>query len=93
MFGAALVILSGTAGIAAERPTVASCGSGTHAVVRHVVVNGRRIRRVTCARNTAVQHRVAGTTATTVHCGAGTHAVVHHPTVNGRRIRQVVCVP
>jgi hypothetical protein len=78
---------------AASRPTVVSCGAGTHAVVRHPIVNGYRVRRVTCVRNSVYDRRVIGTTGRTVaRCGPGTHAVVHHPTVNGHRVRRVVCV-
>lgn len=73
-------------------PTVVGCGAGTHAVVRHSVVNGHRIRRVSCVRN-AARRNVIGTNARTVaRCGPGTHRVIHHPTVNGRRIRRVTCV-
>jgi len=88
----AAVLGNGTAD-AGSRPRLVSCGAETHAVVRHPIVNGHRIRRVTCVRNTAVQLRVVGTRGRTVaSCGAGTHAVVHHPIVNGHRVRQVVCV-
>jgi hypothetical protein len=77
---------------AAASPTVVGCGVGTHAVVRHSVVDGRRIRHVSCVRN-ASRRNVIGTTGRTVAaCGPGTHPVVHHPTVNGRRIRRVTCV-
>ena len=86
-FVAALVMSSN----ASASPTVVGCGVGTHAVVRHSIVDGRRIRHVTCVRNIYSRH-VIGTTGTVATCGAGTHSVVHHPVVNGHRIRRVTCV-
>jgi len=77
---------------ATASPTVVACGAGTHSVVRHSIVNGRRIRHVSCVRN-AARRNVIGTTGRTVaRCGPGTHRVIHHPTVNGRRVRRVTCV-
>jgi hypothetical protein len=73
-------------------PTVVGCGAGTHAVVRHTLVNGHRVRRVSCVRN-AARRTITGVSRRTVaRCGPGTHRVIHHPVVNGRRVRRVTCV-
>jgi hypothetical protein len=87
---AAALVMSPTA---EARPTVVGCGAGTHAVVRHSVVDGRRVRQVSCVRNASTRRNVIGTTRRTVAaCGPGTHRVIHHPVVNGHRIRRVTCV-
>jgi hypothetical protein len=89
-----LFVVGGTMDAAANRPTLVSCGAGTHAVVHHPIVNGVRVRRVVCVKNTIVHRRMVGTTGarTLARCGPGTHAVIHHPIVNGVRVRRVVCV-
>jgi hypothetical protein len=93
---AAALLVFGSTRVDAS-PTVVRCGAGTHAVVTHPIVEGRRIRRVTCARDIVARRHVVGTsgTATTTtapRCGAGFHERVRYRTVDGRRVRRVICV-